>query len=42
MNEEEEKTITEMLNEIDVCIDRASECVAYLRDKYGLFNTSYK
>ena len=37
MNEEESNTIKKMLNEIDGCIERASECVAYLKDKYGLF-----
>jgi len=33
MNPEEEETIKKMLDEIDECIDRASECVAYLKDK---------
>jgi len=37
MNEEEQKTIKKMLDEIDSCIDRASECVAYLKEIYGLF-----
>ena len=36
-----EKSIKEdmkkMLDEIDEHIDRVSECVAYLKDKYGLF-----
>ena len=37
MNEEEKETIKKMLDEIDENIDRTSECVAYLKDKYGLF-----
>lgn len=37
MNEDEQKTIKKMLDEIDEHIDRTSECVAYLKDKYGLF-----
>ena len=37
MNDEESKVIKRQLDEIDDCIDRASECVAYLKDKYGLF-----
>jgi len=37
MNEEESETIKKMLDEIDEHIERVSECVAYLKDKYGLF-----
>ena len=37
MNDEEQRIVKDKLDEIDSCIDRASECVAYLKDKYGLF-----
>lgn len=37
MNEDEQKTIKKILDEIDEHIDRTSECVAYLKDKYGLY-----
>ena len=33
-NEEVRQTAKKMLDEIDECIDRASECVVYLKDKY--------
>jgi len=38
MNEDDRKRIKKQLDEIDECIERASECVAYLKDKYGLFD----
>jgi len=37
LDEKEKETIKKMLDEIDSCIDRASECVAYLKEVYGLF-----
>ncbi len=37
MNDDECMVIKKMLDEIDEHIDRVSECVAYLKDKYGLY-----
>lgn len=40
MNTEEEKDFKTMLDEMDEHIERISECVAYLKDKYGLFDVA--
>jgi len=37
MDKEDEIVIKKMLDEIDENIDRVSECVAYLKELYGLF-----
>ena len=38
MKDEEKEVFKRMLDEVDKCLDRASECVAYLKDRYGLFS----